>query len=90
MFVSTRYLEVEHVGGPYDGQTVSIAVNEDGNPPEFYLLDDLTAIDYSVDPASGPQSRIATQFYERDMRATDNGLSWVYVWKSEHISDAAA
>jgi hypothetical protein len=84
-----EYFNVEHFGGPYDGQTHRVPA-EDGLPPEYATVADMTATDYSIDPASGPASQIATQFYERDITTRDDKICWVYVWKGETVTDAAA
>lgn len=89
MDVIERYAEVEHVGGPYNGRTVRIRMDADGNPPELYTLDDLEPIDTSVDPAKGPQSKIRTHFYERDVATRGDNVVWVYRWTAETLGEAA-
>jgi hypothetical protein len=85
-----QYVEVEHLGGPYDGETVRVPADEAGCPPEYYTLNDVTAIDHSIDPGSGPISQIATQFYDLDMIVDGARLRQVYRWRGETITDAAA
>lgn len=83
-------VNVEHVGGPYDGYVMPVQADEDGNPPEFYTLDRLGPTDISADPSSGPIGQIATQFYDRELRVDGDGPRWVFVYRGETYTDAAA
>lgn len=88
--VVPRYIEIEHIGGPFDGETQRFAVDTDGQPPDFYILNMVSAADYSVDPMTGPSAARATQFYELDTVVDERGPRWVYRWKGETVTDIAA
>lgn len=85
-----RTIDVEHVGGPYDGETVPVDVDADGQPPEFYMTKAVGPMDYSIDPMYGAQSKIVNWFYRLDARVDAAGIRWVYIYEAETVTDAAA
>lgn len=74
---------VEHVGGPYDGQHQHVPLDQDGNPPEFYILDDFGPYDASIPPLLGLQQSITHRFYDLDLAVDENGRRHVYRYRGE-------
>jgi hypothetical protein len=82
-----QYVEIEHIGGPYDGETQRIACDADGRPPEFYVLTVGTSMDFSVPAHCGPQAKRASQFYDLDTVIDEDGPRYVYRWRGETVTD---
>lgn len=85
-----RTADVEHIGGPYDGTSVRVDVDEHGQPPEFYIARKIGPADFSIDPMYGAQSRIISHMYRLGVRADEVGVRWTYVFEAETATDAAA
>ncbi len=91
MDVSARStVDVEHIGGPYDGYIMPVPVDDAGLPPEYYTVDRCGPVDFSMDPGSGPVSQIGTDFYDLDVRMGDDGPRYVFIHRGETYTDAAA
>ncbi len=77
------HVDVEHVGGPYDGQYQRVPLDADGQPPAVYLLNDFGLYDPSIDPLLGVQTGITVRFYELDMVMGERGPRHVYRYNGE-------
>lgn len=78
---------VEHIGGPYDAQHQYVPLDEDGNPPEFYILKDFGPYDPSIPPLLGIQQSITHRFYDLDVAVDEDGPRNVYRYRGEDTPD---
>lgn len=78
-----EFVDVQHVGGPYDGQFQRVPLDADGQPPAMYLLQDFGPYDPSIDPMLGVQTGTTVRFYELDMQIGDRGPIHVYRYNGE-------
>lgn len=61
-----RYVDVEHFGGPFDGQTSRVSPDPDGTLPMLHTIDRYTEVDWSVNPALGSPALPVTHLYKLD------------------------
>lgn len=74
-----------HVGGPVDGESFAVEVDEAGAPAEFHTIDDFDSPDPTINPAFGIQTKSIVHLYERDVRP-EGDLCWVFRFRgSEYI-----
>lgn len=80
-----------HLGGPYDGVSLPVQVDDDGVPVESYFFNDIGGVDMSRNPTSEIMSDALTSLYERDEILDDDGFAYVFRFRGQDvIRDQAA
>lgn len=79
-----------HIGGPYDGADMPVEVDGHGVPVEHHIINDITAPDMLRNPATTIQSDDLRGLYERDTVLADEGLTYVFRFRSQDVFRNAA
>ncbi len=87
MTLTRDRIYVEHIGGPYDSQYQYVEVDENGQPPEQYTLNDFGRHNPLIDPMRGIQYTTTVRFYELDTVIREDGPAHVYRYRGEHDRD---
>lgn len=74
-----------HVGGPYDGASLPVEVDEAGDPPESYFFNDMTSGDMSRNPTSEILSDALAALYERETTVGDDGFEYIFVFRGQDV-----
>jgi hypothetical protein len=76
-----------HVGGPVDGTTMPVEVDDDGVPVETNTIHDITAPNMFFNPTTTSQVNRLTSLYERSERFGDNGFEYVFTYVVQTVEN---
>lgn len=79
-----RTLPFEHVGGPADGGTVEVPVDENDVPVEMHILSDFTGTDITVNPAAALSAMPLRATY---YRAVNENGDYVFKFLGQDVLD---
>lgn len=77
-------VEIQYVGGPFDGQYVTVSVDVVTNePPQYPTTQSLGPADFRINLVTGPIADIVSQLYELDTLLGPDGVAWIYRFTGE-------
>lgn len=71
------------VGGPYDGETMPVEVDDQGVPVETHQVEEMTSPNLAINPTRGHQADRLITVYDRAERIGEDGIGYEFRFRDQ-------